>query len=321
MLTVTPDRVREAEERIAGGITLTPVFLLPGTKERKIYLKLETLQPLGSQKLRGVLNAVRALPAGELGRGLVTASSGNLGRAVSWVARGAGVSATVVVPDTAPGSKVAAIESLGGKVMPVPYEHWYQALLEGRVEGAEGHFIHPVLDVDVVAGAGTVGFEIAEQVPDVDTLVVPFGGGSLAIGAATALKDVRPDARVVAVEPATGAPLTASFAAGADTSAAFSPSFVDAAGGPSLLPGIWDLARSAIDEAVSVPAEDTADAIRAIVRRARVVAEGAGALSTAAVMSGRVTGDSIVCVVSGGNIDPLLLASILRGEPAVPTTG
>lgn len=320
MLDLTPERIRQARERIAGEVTTTPVFALPGTGEGKVYLKLETLQPIGSQKLRGVLNAVRALPPAELARGLVTASSGNLGRAVSWVAREAGVPATVAVPETAPESKVTAIESLGGTVMRVPYEQWYRALLDHRVEGAMGRFIHPVLDSDVIAGAGTVGFEIAEQVPDVDTLVVPFGGGSLALGAATALKDARPDARVVAVEPETGAPLTASFAAGADTPVAFSPSFVDAAGGPSLLPGIWDLARSAIDGAVSVSAEETADAVRALVRRARVVAEGAGALSTAAVLGGRVSGRSIVCVVSGGNIDPLLLAMILRGEPAVSRT-
>ncbi len=313
-LVVAYEQIRQARGRIADLVITTPVVRMPTGDGREVWLKLETLQPIGSMKLRGVLNAVRSAPTGQLDAGLVTTSSGNFGRAVAWVARHAGIPAVVAVPDHAPPSKVSAITDLGARVVKLPYSLWWDALLRHKVDGVDGHFIHPVLDADVVAGAGTIGLEIAEQVPEVDTLVVPFGGGSLALGVASAMAHVSPGTRVFACEPATGAPLTASMRAGRETAVDFKPSFIDAAGSPSLLPGVWERASCLLAGAVEVTLAETAEAIRAIVREARVTAEGAGALSTAAVLGGRIQGHSIVCVVSGGNLEPQTLAQILCGR-------
>lgn len=303
--------VVEARARISDVVTPTPVLRLddaPGSGP--VWLKLETLQPIGSMKLRGVLNAVRAAGDAAVGRGLVTVSSGNLGRAVAWTARMLGAEATVVVPSHAPDLKVAAIEALGARVKRVDYDTWWRALLDSRVPGVDGHFIHPVLDADVIAGAGTVALEVLEQVPDVATIVVPFGGGSLAIGSAVTVREARPSVGVMAVEPDTAAPLTASFAAGADTAVEYRPSFVDAAGGKALLPGVWQSAQGLLAGSVAVSLREVEDAVRTLARRARTIAEGAGALSTAAVYTNRVPNGTRVCVVSGGNIDLSVLAAI-----------
>ena len=298
------DEIRAARERLAGRIVRTPLVELDG-----VHLKLENLQPIGSFKLRGALNAVAQ--AGELGSGVVTASAGNMGQGVAWAARELGVPCSVVVPDTAPETKLAAIERLGGTIAKVTHERWWQALEESRFPELDGFFVHPVQDEAVMAGNGTIGLELLEDLPELDTVLVPFGGGGLSVGVASAVKALRPEARVYSVEPETGAPLTAAFAAGQPAPIEFRPSFVDGAGGPALLPKMWPRVREVVDGAFAVSLDETAAAVRVLATRARVVAEGAGALSLAA--AGRIDGANVCCIVSGGNIDVAKLAEILAG--------
>jgi threonine dehydratase len=217
------------------------------------------------------------------------------------------------VPDGAVETKLAAIERLGGRVVKVPYERWWQAIEESSFADAEGVFIHPVQNEQVMAGNGTIGLEILEDLPEADVVLIPFGGGGLSVGIASAVKALRPETNVYAVEPETGAPLTASLAAGEPRTVDYEPSFVDGSGSPALLPKMWELARGVLDGAVAVPIDETAAAVRLLAERARVVAEGAGALSLAAVLAGHGGAGNVVCVISGGNIDSSKLTTILAG--------
>ena len=280
----------------------------------EIWLKLENLQPIGSFKLRGALNAIRRAAPEDLRAGVVTASAGNMAQGVAWAARELGLLCTVVVPDHAPQTKLAAIERLGGRVVKVPFERWWQAIEESCFEGAEGLFVHPVQDAGVMAGNGTIGLEILEDLPDPDAVLVPYGGGGLTSGIASALRQLRPETRIYPVEPETAAPLAASLAAGEPREIEYRPSFVDGAGGRSILPKMWPLVRGLVDGARTVSLDETAAAVRLLAERTRVVAEGAGALAVAAALAGRAEGRKLVCVVSGGNIDSAKLATILRGE-------
>jgi threonine dehydratase len=237
-----------------------------------------------------------------------------MAQGVAWAARELGVPATIIAPDNAPRAKLDAIERLGGRVVLVPYERWWQALVDGRTDEAEGLFVHPVADERVMAGNGTIGLELAEQLPDADTVVVPWGGGGLFTGIASALAALRPDTRAYVAEPETAAAVTAALAAGEPREAAFTPSFVDGAGARVVLPAMWERARPLLAGAFAVSLDETAAAVRLLAERARVVAEGAGALAVAAALSGRVPGRKLICVVSGGNIDADRLAAILRGE-------
>ena len=306
------EQIRKAQERISGKVVRTPLVRLP-SESPAIYLKLENLQPIGSFKLRGALNAISQLPAAELEAGVVTASAGNMGQGVAWAARELGVPAAVVVPEGAAKTKVAAIELLGGRVVKVPYERWWEAMVESRFPELDGVFVHPVYEEQMMAGNGTIGLELLEDLPDIDAVLVPFGGGGLSVGIASAVKALRPETLVYAVEPATGAPLTASLAAGELRKIDYEPSFVDGSGSPAVLPKMWELARGALDGAVSVSITDTAAAVRLLAERARVVAEGAGALSLTAALAGHGGTGTVVCIVSGGNIDSSKLATILRG--------
>jgi threonine dehydratase len=306
------EQIRKAQERISGKVVRTPLVRLP-SESPTIYLKLENLQPIGSFKLRGALNAISQLPAAELEAGVVTASAGNMGQGVAWAARELGVLAAVVVPEGAAETKVAAIERLGGRVVKVPYERWWDAMVESRFPELDGVFVHPVYEKQMMAGNGTIGLELLEDLPDIDAVLVPFGGGGLSVGIASAVKALRPETLVYAVEPATGAPLTASLAAGELRKIDYEPSFVDGSGSPAVLPKMWELARGALDGAVSVSIADAAAAVRLLAERARVVAEGAGALSLAAALSGHGGTGTVVCIVSGGNIDSSKLATILSG--------
>jgi len=281
----------------------------------EIWLKLENLQPIGSFKIRGAANAVRAADPAELEAGLVTASAGNMAQGVAWVARELGLPATIVVPDTAPATKLAAIARLGGTAMPVPYADWWRAIEESRVPGVDGLFIHPVEDERVMAGNGTIGLEILEDLPDPDAVLVPFGGGGLVSGVASAVKALRPETRVYAVEPETAAALGAALAAGKPTEIDYRPSFVDGSGSRCVLPGMWPRVRELVDGAFSASLEETAAALRLLADRVSVVAEGAGALAPAAALAGRAGHGRVVCVVSGGNIDLSTLAPILAADP------
>lgn len=280
----------------------------------EIWLKLENLQPIGSFKIRGAVNAIRQAPRELTAAGVVTASAGNMAQGVAWAARELGVPATIVVPQGAPQTKLAAIERLGGNVVEVPHEQWWQAIVEGRFVGIDGLFVHPVQDEPVMAGNGTIGLELAEDAADADAVLVPWGGGGLFTGIASALAALLPATAAYAVEPETGAPLNAALAAGAPRDVDYTPSFVDGAGSRALLPAMWERARPLLAGSFAVTLDQTAAAVRLLAERARVVAEGAGALALAAALSGRVPGDKIVCIVSGGNIDAERLATILRGE-------
>jgi threonine dehydratase len=300
---------------IAGAAIRTPLVRLEVDADAELYLKLETLQPVNSFKIRGAGNAIFQLSDDELRDGVVTASAGNMAQGVAWAARARGVPASIVVPETAPGTKVAAIERFGGRVIKVPYDEWWSVLVNARYDGADGLFVHPVDDDRVMAGNGTIGLELLEDLPDLDAVLVPFGGGGLVSGIASAVKALRPQARVYAVEPETGAPVTAALAnGGVPTEAEYRPSFVDGAGSRGLIPRVWEIARPLLDGALVATIEDTAAAVRLLAERARVIAEGAGALPVAAALAGGAGGGKVVCIVSGGNIDFAVLSRILAGE-------
>jgi len=303
------EEIRRARERIGDDVLRTP--LVPLGTDTRIQLKLECLHPIGSFKLRGAFSAVRAASTAELVDGVVTASAGNMAQGVAWAAREAGVPARVIVPAEAPRAKLDRIEALGASVVPVTYEEWWQAMVDRGREGVDGLFVAPAAEEAVMAGNGTIGLELAEDAPEFDTVVIPWGGGGLTTGVASALKALRPEVRAVTAEPATGAPLAAAFAAGGPREIEFTPSWVDGAGGRALLPGMWERARELVDEAVAVPLAEAAEAVRLLASRAHVVAEGAGALALAVALR---RGDRCVCIVSGGNIDPEVLSRLLAGE-------
>ena len=286
---------------------------LPVDGPAEVWLKLENLQPIGSFKIRGAVNAIRQAPLAEVRRGVVTASAGNMAQGVAWAAREAGVAATVIAPEQAPQTKLDAIERLGGTVVKVPYERWWEIMLTSRCEEADGLFVHPVQNDQVMAGNGTIGLELAEDAPDADVVLVPWGGGGLFTGIASALAALRPETKVYAVQPETGAAVTAALAAGEPRDAAFAPSFVDGAGAKIVLPAMWERARPLLAGAYEVSLDETAAAVRLLAERSRVIAEGAGALAVAAAVSGRVAGRKLVCIVSGGNIDADRLSMILGG--------
>jgi len=242
-----------------------------------------------------------------------------MAQGVCFVARELGVPATVVAPDHAPRAKLDAVERLGGRVILVPFDRWWETMEQGAFDGVDGLFVHPVLDERVMAGNGVIGLELVEQLGEPDTVYVPWGGGGLASGIASALRSVAPEARVVACEPETGAPLTASLAAGRPVPVDYRASFVDGAGGKALLPAMWEYASELVTEAVAVSLGDVAETVRLLATRARVVAEGAGALAVAAALADSDGGDRVVAIVSGGNIDASRLARILAGD--VPYDG
>ncbi len=319
------DEIRRAREVLEGIAIRTPLVRLDVESETEIWLKLELLQPVRSFKIRGAGNAILQATDAELANGVLTASAGNMAQGVAYAARLRGVSATIVVPEHAPQTKIDAIERYGGRVIRVPYEEWWQVLVTGRYEGATdvglteslktARFIHPVDDDRVIAGNGTIGLELLEQLDDFDTVAVPYGGGGLVTGIASAVKHSRPDVKFFAVEPETGAPATATLLAGEPTAVEYKPSFVDGSGSRELIPRVWEQASQLIDGAVSMPLDLVADAVRLIAERTRVIAEGAGALAAAAALNGRLGGaKKVVCIVSGGNIDPAVLSRILIGE-------
>jgi threonine dehydratase len=306
--------IEAARGRIAGAAVRTPLVRLHADHApAEIYLKLETLQPINSFKIRGATNAVMLAPESERAKGLVTASAGNMAQGVAWAARSLGVPATIIVPDTAPEAKLAAIERLGGKVVKRPYDDWWNVLVTSNVDGIDGLFVHPVADIAVMAGNGTIGLEILEDLPDPDAVVIPYGGGGLTAGIASAIKALAPRTTIVTAEPATGAGLAAAIAAGHPVDASFSPSFVDGAGSRRVLDSMWPLVRPLVDRALAVPVDEVAATVRLLAERVRVIAEGAGALAPAAALSGRAGSGKIVCVVSGGNINFSKLAEILGG--------
>ncbi|PYQ12592.1 MAG: pyridoxal-5'-phosphate-dependent protein subunit beta [Acidobacteria bacterium] len=306
--------IRAARERVAGLAMRTPLVRLnaepsPG----EIHLKLENLQPIGSFKLRGAGNAMAAADPAALARGVCTASAGNMAQGVAWCARRRGVACTVVMPDHAPQTKQAAVERLGARTIKVPFDEWWQSLVDRRCPGVEGVFIHPVSDRAVMAGNGTIALEVLEDLPEVDAVLVPYGGGGLSCGIASALRALRPQVKVFACEVETAAPLQAAWRAGRPAPIDYRPSFVDGIGGKAVLAEMWPIARRLLDGSLVVSLDEVAAAIRLLAERNHVVAEGAGAAPVAAALSGRAGSGKLACIVSGGNIDPAKLAVILQG--------
>jgi len=308
---ITVDDIRAARDRIASTITRTPLVRLNIDAVAEIYLKLENLQPIGSFKIRGATNAIRLLSPDALSRGVYTASAGNMAQGVAWGARASGVVCTVIMPDSAPRTKLDAVARLGADIMKVPYDEWWKTLTDHGRPGMPGTFIHPVADRAVMAGNGTIGLEIVEDLPDVDAVLVPFGGGGLVTGIATAIRALAPNARVFGCEVETATPLRAALAAKQPVIVERTPSFVDGIGGRGVLDEMWPLVSTRVDGALVSSIAETMSAVRLLVERARVVAEGAGAASVAPALAGRAGGGKVACVVSGGNIDLATLADIL----------
>ena len=301
---------------IAGDAIRTPLVRLQvDVPDTEIWLKLESLQPIGSFKIRAAANAIRQASVEAVAGGVWTTSAGNMAQGVAWMARDLGVPATIVVPDHAPRAKTDAIERLGGRVIRVPFDRWWQAMEEGSYPGVEGLFVHPVMNEKVMAGNGTIGLELVEQLDGIDAVLIPWGGGGLTTGIASALAALSPATKVYACEPETGAPATAALAnGGVPVPVDYRASFVDGSGSKALLPPMWERARGLLSGAFALSLDETAAAVRLLAERAHVIAEGAGALAAAAATSGRAGKGRVVCIVSGGNIDSGRLAAILEGR-------
>jgi threonine dehydratase len=311
---ISLDDIGAARERIAGLALRSPLVQLEVTDAPcTVYLKLENLQPIGSFKIRGAGNAMALADARELEAGVWTASAGNMAQGVAWHARRLGIPCAVVVPDTAPRAKRAAIERLGARLVAVPFDEWFEVFTTRRHAEMNGVFVHPFSDPAVMAGNGTIGLEILEDLPDVESVVVPYGGGGLLGGIASALRAASPSVRVYACEVDTAAPLAPALEAGRPVDVGYRPSFVDGIGARTVLPEMLDLVRRLIDGSIVVSVDQVVGAVRLLAERGRVVAEGAGATSLAAALTGRAGEGKVACVVSGGNIDPDKLAAVLGG--------
>jgi threonine dehydratase len=299
----TPDDIRQARGAIRGSALRTPLVRLNiSGSPAEIYLKLESLQPIGSFKIRGAANAIAHMSPEQLARGVVTASAGNMAQGAAWRARELGIPCTVIAPDSAPATKIEAIERLGGRVIKVPFERWWQTFQERSFPGIDATFIHAFDDPYVMAGNGTIALEVVEDLPDVDAIVIPWGGG-LTCGIAAAMRAVKPGCRLFTAEVASAAPLAASLAAGSPQVVDYQPSFVDGIGSKTVFPQMFERARALIDGALVASVDEVAAAVRLIAERNRVIAEGAGACPVACALSGKAGGGKIVCIVSGGNID------------------
>ena len=311
--------IQEARERIKGVALRTPLVpLFADDAPAEIYLKLESLQPIGSFKLRGSGNAMAHADPALLADGVYTASAGNMAQGVAWNARRLGIPCRVVVPDTAPDTKMEAIRRLGAEDISLPCEEWWEVIVNHHHPGVPGLFIHPVSDPAVIAGNGTVGLEIIEDLPDVDTVLVPYGGGGLSCGIASAVKALKPGTNVFACEVETAAPLRASLEKGAPTAIDRTPTFIDGIGGKSVLAEMWPLARTLLNGSLVVSVEAIVEALRLLVFRNRLIVEGAGAAPVAAATAGLGGSGKIVCVVSGGNLSRAALRSVLEGRIPEP---
>jgi threonine dehydratase len=308
------EAIREARRMIAKTVLRTPLVRLNVLESSQIYLKLENLQPIGSFKIRGAANAMALISEKKLRQGVLTASAGNMAQGVAWCARERGIPATVIAPETAPKTKIAAIERLGGKVIQVPFDAWWQAFEDRSFPGVDGAFIHAFDDLEVMAGNGTIALEILEELPDVDAIVIPWGGGGLACGIAAGIRELRPRCKICAAEIATAAPLAPSLAAGISQIVDYQPSFVDGIGSKTVFPQMLERAKTLIDGSLIAELDEVSSAIRLLAERNRVIAEGAGAVSVACALGGKAGNGKVVCIVSGGNIDLEKLTSILSAN-------
>jgi threonine dehydratase len=313
----TLEEIRAAGRRIAGTAVRTPLLRLEGTSEPEIWLKLESLQPINAFKIRGAAAAITALPEAERARGVWTVSAGNAGQGVAYAARQAGVPATVLVIETAPETKLRRMRDLGARLVPAPFDACWQAMDDRSYPGIDGVFIHPFDDHEFIAGNATAGLEILEDLPGARVVAAAVGGGGLTTGIGAAVKALTrgrsPGVRVVGVEPETAAPADLSYRRGEPLAfPEWQATFVDGAGGKSLFPRMWARMHQVVDETVVVTLDEVRDAMRVLAERARIIAEGAGALPVAAALTGKLgTEGPVVAVVSGGNIDLKKFAELI----------
>lgn len=313
----TLDEIRAAGRRIAGTAVRTPLVRLEGTSAPEIWLKLENLQPINAFKIRGAAAAITALPEAERARGVWTISAGNAGQGVAYAARQAGVPATVLVIETAPETKLRRMRDLGARLVPAPFDACWQAMDDRAYPGIDGVFIHPFDDHEFIAGNATAGLEILEDLPGARVVAAAVGGGGLTTGLGAAVKALTrgrsPGVRVVGVEPETAAPADLSYRRGEPLAfPEWQATFVDGAGGKSLFPRMWTRMRQVVDETVVVTLDEVRDAMRVLAERARIIAEGAGALPVAAALTGKLgTEGPVVAVISGGNIDLKMFAELV----------
>ena len=318
----TFEAIQSARQRLTGTIVRTPLVRLQADDiPAEIYLKLENLQPTGSFKVRGAGSALLSAESSQLKNGVWTASAGNMGQALAWYARRLGVTCTVVVPDDAPDVKIKAIERLGAQIVKVTFGEYQSIQREGGHPDMKGLLIHPFADENVMAGNGTIGLEILEDLPDLETILVPYGGGGLSCGIAASIRASKHQAQVEAVEVATAAPLTGSLAAGKPVEVPYQSSFVSGMGAPFVFPQMWPLANQLLHGSRMVKLTQVAAAIRLLAERYHIIVEGAGAVALAAALQitdrhfqSDCQSKKIVCVVSGGNINAMHLNKILQGE-------
>jgi threonine dehydratase len=302
-MPITHAQVEEARRNIAPVALQTPLVRCSTDVPAELYLKLENLQPIGSFKIRGAANVMARTPREQLERGVLTASAGNMAQGVAFCARRMGVRATIVAPETAPATKIAAVERMGGRVIKVPFAEWWRTFETRSYPGVEATFIHAFDDPDVMAGNGTIALELLEDLPDLDAVVIPWGGGGLSCGIAAVLRSRVPRVRIYAAEVETGAPLAASLAAGTPCTVEYKPSFVDGISSKMVFPKMFEHARRLLDGSLVVTLAEAAQAMKMVAERNRVIIEGAAACAVAAALSGRAGSGKIVAIVSGGNID------------------
>lgn len=307
--------IDEAARHVYQAAIRTPLVRLDlpfGGDGPEVYLKLEALQPIGSFKIRGAWNAVRQLTPAQMRDGVWTVSAGNAAQGVAFAARRAGVACSVMVMDTAPEAKLRAITALGATIATATYDECWTTVESHASPRMHGHFVHPFDDDHFIAGNGTAGLEILEDLPDVDAVVASLGGGGLLAGIGAVMRARKPGVRVFAAEPETAAPLATSLARGeASHFEGWTPSFVDGAGGRSVLPTMWPLLKALVSDSIVMPLADVQAAMRRVAERVHVIAEGAGGCAVAAALSGRAGRGKVVAVVSGGNIDLLKFAQLI----------
>jgi threonine dehydratase len=296
-------QAEEARRNIAPVAFRTPLVRFNIDAAADLYLKLENLQPIGSFKIRGAANVMALTPRERLDRGLLTASAGNMAQGVAFCARRLGIKATIIAPDTAPATKTLAVERMGGRVIKVPFAEWWRTFETCSYPGIDATFIHAFNDPRVMAGNATIALELLEDLPDLDAVVIPWGGGGLSCGIAAVLRALAPRVRIYAAETETAAPLAASLAAGEPRTVEYTPSFVDGIGSKTVFANMFEHARKLLDGSLVVTLNEAAQAMKLTAERNRIIIEGAAACAVAAARSGRAGSGKIVAIVSGGNID------------------
>lgn len=311
-MPITLAEVEEARRNIAPVALRTPLVRLQAEAAAEVYLKLESLQPIGSFKIRGATNVMARTPREKLERGVLTASAGNMAQGVAFCARRLGVPATIIAPDTAPATKIRAVERMGGRVIQVPFAEWWRTFETRAYPGVDATFIHAFDDRDVMAGNGTIALELLEDLRDVDAVVIPWGGGGLSCGIAAVMRELAPRVGIYAAEVETAAPLAASLAAGEPRTVEYRPSFVDGIGSKTVFANMFEHARKLLDGSLVVTLEEAGQAMKLAAERNRVIVEGAAACAVAAAVSGRAGGGKVVAIVSGGNIDLEKFGELVR---------